>query len=433
MTPQSNFMVIAPLVSDKTSALRTLLASMNRQPGVVDPQNSLVAFGEFDRLHFARFIVFDDQTLNDIAVYGLPRPNLPTYLAFLGDCDGPADEFLAELTQRAGSGLRQIFSHCEGFAANGDLLRWMQDNQQRAAAAYVNWIGRTVRQVREENALRNALTAYLDGNRTAIAAENPVQIQDDLTRFVNGQVEAGRLTLTPPATTPLGWKVRNFFHLVGVPVVLLLLAPLLLLYLPIFLVQLRCRERSDPEICPPPDPEHVKKLADLEDHDVTNQFSALGSVKPGLFRRWTVSFLVWILDYGSRHIFNRGFLTRVNSIHFARWVFLDNKKRLFFASNYDGSLESYMDDFINKVAWGLNLVFSNGVGYPRSNWLVLNGAKDEQKFKHFIRRHELPTEVWYNAHPGLTAVDLERNRKIRQGIEKPFTTEAEIQEWLRLF
>src|ERR1700741_3704405 len=121
MTPQSNFMVIAPLVSAKTSALRTLLSSMNRRSGVVDPQNSLVPFGEFDRLHFARFLVLDDQTLNDIAVYGLSRPNLPTYLAFLGDCDGSADEFLTELTQRAGNGLRQIFAHCEGFAADGDL------------------------------------------------------------------------------------------------------------------------------------------------------------------------------------------------------------------------------------------------------------------------------------------------------------------------
>src|SRR4029077_14289803 len=151
MTPQSSFMVVAPLVSDKTSALRNLLASMNRRPGIVDPQNSLVPFGEFDRLHFARFIVLDDQTLNDIAAYGLPRPDLPTSLAFLGDCDGSADEFLAELTQRASSGLREIFSHCAGFAANGDLLRWMQDHQQWAAAAYVNWVGRTMQQIREEN------------------------------------------------------------------------------------------------------------------------------------------------------------------------------------------------------------------------------------------------------------------------------------------
>jgi hypothetical protein len=91
-----------------------------------------------------------------------------------------------------------------------------------------------------------------------------------------------------------------------------------------------------------------------------------------------------------------------------------------------------MDDFINKVAWGLNLVFSNGVGYPRTNWLILNGAKDEQKFKRFIRRHELATEVWYNGHPGITACDMERNRRIRLGMEKSFMNEDEIREWLKL-
>ena len=35
---------------------------MNRRPGVVDPENGLVPFGRFDRLHFARFVVLDDQT-----------------------------------------------------------------------------------------------------------------------------------------------------------------------------------------------------------------------------------------------------------------------------------------------------------------------------------------------------------------------------------
>jgi hypothetical protein len=105
---------------------------------------------------------------------------------------------------------------------------------------------------------------------------------------------------------------------------------------------------------------------------------------------------------------------------------------LLFVSNYDGSLESYMDDFINKVAFGLNVVFTNGVGYPRTRWLVLDGAKDEQKFKYFIRRHELATEVWYNAHPGLTAFELERNSRIRTGLERPPMTDAEAREWLLL-
>ncbi len=432
MTPQSSFLVVAPIAPDREAELRKLLAAMNSRPGVVDPQNAIVPFGQFDRLHFARLAILDDQTLSDITAYGTPPINLPKSLVFLGDFDGLAADFLADLVERAGDGMRRIFSHCQGFPPDGDLLRWIQDHEQPPAAMYVNWVGRTVRQIHEESALKNALAGYFDANARSLSGKKPQQIHDELRKFVDAETKAGRLTLTPAEPAPLSWKIRNFFHLVGVPIVLLLLAPFLLLYLPIFLVQLRRHERQDPEIAPRPDPAHVSQLAELEDHDVTNQFSAIGTVKPGWFRRSTLTFLVWILDYGSRHIFNRGFLTRVNTIHFARWVFLDKKKRLLFASNYDGSLESYMDDFINKVAWGLNLVFSNGVGYPHTDWLVCHGAKNEQAFKYFIRRHELPTEVWYNAHPGLTAFDLARNARIREGLEKSLMTDEEVQEWLRL-
>jgi hypothetical protein len=425
-------MVVAPLDANREGELRNLLASMNFRPGVVNPQNGIVPFGQFDRLHFARFVILADPTLDDIREHGVPPPTAVASLAFLGDCDGDADDFLSDLVRRAGNGLRQIFAHCQGFTPNSDLWQWMKDHSQPPAAMYVNWIGRTVRQIDEESALRNALAEYLDRHGVALAVQSPRQIWEKLIAIVHEKVEAGRLTLTPSQPTPFGWWLRNLIHCIAVPIILFLLAPVLILYLPIFVFQLRRREKQDPEILPRPDLSHVKQLADLEDHDVTNQFSALGSVKPGHFRRWTVTFLVWILDYGARHIFNRGHLTRVNTIHFARWVFLDDKQRLFFASNYDGSLESYMDDFINKVAWGLNLVFSNGVGYPRTNWLILNGAKDEQKFKRYIRRHELPTEVWYNAHPGLTAFEMERNSRIREGVEKTFMNDNEIREWLKL-
>jgi hypothetical protein len=217
------------------------------------------------------------------------------------------------------------------------------------------------------------------------------------------------------------------------PILLLLLSPLLLTVLPFFLIQLRRCEKSDPEIAPRVNPEHANLLSSLEDHGVTNQFSAMGSLKPGLFRRLTMIVILNAIDYTARHVFNRGRLARVTSIQFARWVFLDGKKRVIFASNYDGSLESYMDDFINKVGFGLNIVFSNGVGYPRTNWLLLDGAKDEQKFKDYLRRHQMPTQAWYNAHAGLTALDKWRNAQIREGLEQQFMTDAEIQQWLRLF
>jgi hypothetical protein len=113
-------------------------------------------------------------------------------------------------------------------------------------------------------------------------------------------------------------------------------------------------------------------------------------------------------------------------------VFLDNNHRVFFASNYDGSHESYMDDFINKVGWGLNLAFSNGVGYPTTRWLIKEGAYRELQFKYTQRRHQLPTEVWYKAYPDLTVTDLERNSRIRNGVEIRQSSDAEIREWLSL-
>jgi hypothetical protein len=42
----------------------------------------------------------------------------------------------------------------------------------------------------------------------------------------------------------------------------------------------------------------------------------------------------------------------------------------------------------------------------------------------------VPTQVWYKAYPGLTTADLERNTRIREGIESQTMTEAEARHWL---
>jgi hypothetical protein len=91
-----------------------------------------------------------------------------------------------------------------------------------------------------------------------------------------------------------------------------------------------------------------------------------------------------------------------------------------------------MDDFINKVPWGLNLVFSNGFGWPRTDWLIKAGARRELPFKHYQRGHQLPTQVWYKAYAGLTLSDIERNWRIRQGFERVGMSDAEALAWLRL-
>lgn len=425
-------MILAAINPSREADLRLLLASMNHAPGILNPLNTLVPFGQFTQLHFARILILDDETLDDITVYGLARVDYPTYLAFLGDFDGSPNEFLAEMVKRAGDGLRRIFAHCDDFTPGADLLIWIKAHNVPSAANYVNWVGRTVGQTGEEEILRQAIEKFLDDHSASLCAMDSRQLHSAVRGFVAAERQAGHLTLTPPETTPLGWQLRNLLNLVGIPILLLVCLPLLLLALPFFLLQLRRCERSDPVVAPRVDPDHANLLSSLEDHEVTNQFSAMGSLKPGLFRRLTMIVVLQAIDYTARHIFNRGRLARVTSIQFARWVFLDGKKRVIFASNYDGSLESYMDDFINKVAFGLNVVFSSGVGYPRTDWLVMNGAKDEQAFKDYLRRHQMPTQVWYNAYPGLTALNRRRNALIREGIEKANATDSEIEEWLRL-
>jgi hypothetical protein len=141
--------------------------------------------------------------------------------------------------------------------------------------------------------------------------------------------------------------------------------------------------------------------------------------------------VLWVTNWGSRHIYNRGYLARIQTIHSARWFVLDGKRRAFFFTNYDGSHQAYMDDFINKVGWGLNIMFSHGCGYPRTNWLVLDGAADEQRFKDTNRRHQIATQVWYNAYPGLSALDLARNTRVRKGLQRRWMRKAAIRAWLR--
>jgi hypothetical protein len=433
MTPQSNFMILAPIDASREADLRALLASMNLKPGIVNPHNPVLPFGKLSRLHFARLVILNDDTLNDVTAYGLKPVSYPIYLTFLGDVDGDSADFLAEIAARYSEGLKQIFSHCQGFVAGTNLLGWMKANSVAPAAAYVNWVGRTVQQVDEEEALRQTLEKSIQQNSDSLRSRQPRDVHKTLRGFVDEERRAGRLKLSDPVPAPLGWRIRNLLNLVGVPLLLLVAAPILLLYLPVFIVLLRRRETTDPVIAPRVDAAHADLLASLEDQDVTNQFSALGSLKPGLFRLSTIAFVLWIIDYTARHIYNRGRLARVSTIQFARWVFLDGGKRVIFTSNYDGSLDSYMDDFINKVGFGLNVVFSNGLGYPRTSWLALNGAQDEQKFKNFLRRHQLPTQVWYNAHPGLTALDKRRNMLIRQGLESLTMNYSEMRDWLALF
>ena len=434
MIPQYSFMVLAPIDRAREAELREILAGMNAAPGHADPANNYVPFGKFGDLHVARFVILDDKTVGDIEIYGAKAGDFPLYLAFVGDVDTSPGAFLAQLANECSGGLRSIFACCVGFDAkdSNELWRWMTRHNVVSAANYVNWRGRTVCKAKEEAALVDSLQAFLAQNGATVCAQPAREVHAALRQYMLDEIAEGRLALTPDPPTPITWRIENFLHFIGVPLLALLASPALIPLGAIGLLKLRRLEKADAELCGTVDQTYSNGLADIEDHDVTNQFTAMGSLKPGLVRRWTAIAVFFAIDYAARHLYTRGGLARVRTIHFARWVFLDDKKRVVFMSNYDGSLESYMDDFINKVGFGLNVAFSGGVGYPSTNWLLLDGCNDERKFKEYLRRHQVPTQVWYKAQPGLTAVDLERNGLIRAGLDARTLTDDGAREWVAL-
>jgi hypothetical protein len=425
---QSHFMVVAPVAQGRVDELRALLATMTDKPGRAVPHNSLVPFARIGTLHMARFVILIDRTPPDLAqAYGIDPSAYTPSLAFLGECDGPARPTLSELAAVAEDGLKLIFSHCAGFDPSGDLLRWMRRHSVRAAAAYTNWPGRTLTQIRDEAKLHRLLRAALGSGSAPVDAS-----ARGLHSWLRQVAAAESPPLTPVGRWPSGYILRERLHAAGALLLLLLASPLLLLLAPFVLAQIRRQERTDVHMVQRPDPAHVRELAAREDHDVTNQFSVFGSAKPGRLRRWTWVAVLWLINLAARHLYTRGRLARISTIHFARWVFLNRGRQVYFASNYDGSLEAYMDDFINKAGFGLNLAFWNGVGYPPTHWVVHGGAAHEQPFKHALRGQQLPTEVWYKAYPGLTLADLERNARLRAGLEAEKMTEAEARGWLAL-
>jgi hypothetical protein len=372
-------------------------------------------------VHFARFVVLDEDTDRD-------GNAIAPSLLFMADIDAPLGRFLRQLATVAADGLDQIFRHCADYPnapTPAERVAYLRDRMIDAGAVYINTVGRSLEQVRSEAQLRDAIEAFLDGR--SWARNDAAAVRDAIVDFVAGDRTLS-WALEPARRPSLLWRAKEVTHLVASVAVVLLLSPLLLIGLPFWLVALRIHEQRDQPSTEVPARARVEQLADMEDRLVQNQFSAIGSVKPGWLRLVTVRAVLWGLEFASRHIYNDGNLAGIRTIHFARWVFLDDKQRLIFISNYDGSLESYMDDFIDKVAWGLNAAFSNGVGYPRTRWLVLDGATDERAFKNYLRNHQVVTQVWYSAYGDLTAVNIANNAAIRRGLRGEMSS-AEAERW----
>ena len=129
-----------------------------------------------------------------------------------------------------------------------------------------------------------------------------------------------------------------------------------------------------------------------------------------------MTFAFWLIAQFVGRFYRAGFLGSLGTIHFARWCMVPKTGDLLFLSNYGGSWESYLEDFITKAHTGLTGVWSNTVGFPKATNLFLGGATDGDRFKRWARRQQVPTAFWFSAYRDLTTTNIRTNAAIRQGL-----------------
>jgi hypothetical protein len=423
--------IVARVDPRKVDELEHVL-NANREP--YGGKNALLPFDKLQNVHFARVVLLpaSQQSANLW---------IPPTIVLAAEVDASADDTIEQLVRYGAAGIDAIFMHCEGYPRHSSIsdaqrTAYLRRQSVPVQAYYVNTVGRTVNEVEENARLREEIGQYLDAQRDALTG-TAIEVRRRVQEFISAQPRLAWASVPYAAKRPSRLAGLFAIALALVPVALfvalMFVFPILFIVPIALLLLLRFHEAANVEYNYRPPSANVRLCESDEDRLVQNQLSAIGYVQKGLFRRLLLRTMLWALAIAARHLYNRGQLSGVDTIHFARWVLVDSGHRLYFMSNYDGSSESYMDDFIDRVAFGLNAVFGNGQGWPATRFLFWRGAKNEQAFKAYFRSHQVPTQIWYvaPAYTGVTAINVSRDEKIRRGLWGAMT-EKEAAAWLRL-
>ncbi|PKK36764.1 hypothetical protein BWI96_10360 [Siphonobacter sp. SORGH_AS_0500] len=433
--------VIAPIDENKLADLRVLLSKIQAN---IDQNDSILPFVNIEGLHFARFVILTSYTNKNGKV-------IPDQLVYSCNCDIGLDDHLKQISlSNALLGFYQIFSCCREFDSSrrdGESIETIKEFMIRFKVDintfYRGHRGFAVKQIKDEDAIRSEIQKYLDKN---IFDKTPLnQIKSNLDKHI--------LEMFPTWKPPIDIRLKYIsfggviFRYIALPLLLFIIIVSFLSYffsfwillitlvnLLLIALYLRFIEFNADSISDKIDSSFYDKIKDLtasEDRIVQNQLTHLVDLRPGIFRKFLQKIALWTLNKLATYTFNKGRLGDIATIHFARWIMIDSDERLLFFSNFDGSWENYLGDFVDRAALGLTLAWSNTNEFPKTKWLVMKGAEDEERFKTWTRKYQIPTQVWFSGYRDLTVKNILRNRSIALGIYKSMS-DQELVEWFNL-
>ena len=182
-----------------------------------------------------------------------------------------------------------------------------------------------------------------------------------------------------------------------------------------------------------PRSDKVEGVMRHESHASQNLLFSVSDLQPGLLRR--LALRVALFSVGLVGLFCRpGFLGGNRVIHFARWLVLPGTDQLVFLSNYDGTWQGYVGDFVinSAGAKGVSAIWSNCLGFPRTVTLFEEGAADRDRLVRWARRQQQPVHFWYSAYPKVSTDQVRLNAAIRQGLANAASAQ-DARDWLACF
>jgi hypothetical protein len=366
-----------------------LTAIAKIRPGEEDSLRDLISssgneiFKKDQLTHFANWVIIND-------------PDNGPRLLWSSNYDGPLSAYLKQLMV-ASPELDKIWTKCEGYTGPRDFTRFVLSHSYQPQVYFIAFPGQTVQSIRQHIEIRQAIEAFLDRSDDARVLDR-VEVE----RFVD--------LLAEVAARQPWWRG------------LLQTAPGAI-HDSVFRLIIWAAERYGRWIVNHDYTSASSNIGQSLDLAVTdqNEMTNLIDVKPACLPHLRIALLV--MQFLGKYAFPPGDLAGVKTIHFARWVLIDGGKRMLFQSKFDGSWENYMGDFVDKVNWGLDAIWTNTVGYPTG------GMQDIGAFKRFIRDRQFPPILSYNAYPEETVLNIDRDLAIGNMLVAGFSREA-VERWL---
>jgi deferrochelatase/peroxidase EfeB len=405
------------------------------------------------------------------AIAGADRED--AHLVFEFTADGTERRAIERIVAAIGARLEPIFAKALDWRPGTRLVDYLETHKigvgqglfANVGLCFAGTPGMTVGRIRDEAALAGFVGPFVDNLEPDM---RPIDRLAEIRRRVEAEPRF-RWALTPPPAPdreardppPLqvvrefAWPfIRTYLWPVAIPLAIVIAFVLLryegkeallwlalgvgavllltLVALGFIYGRLRKLEESDWTDSRAPDLATLQEIGKRENFCAQNHMVSVTTRKPGFVRWLTLRLAFWVIRMTAVRVYKPGTLGEISTIHAARWITIPGTRQLVFFSNFGGSWESYLEDFITRAHAGLTAVWSNSIGFPSAKNLFQDGATDGERFKRYARASMPPTRFWYSAYPNQTTDHVRSNAAMRRGVSAILTND-EAKQWLALF